>query len=105
MNEEKWKGIVGQIKDSFKVLSHENLKGEHENETTEELIFENPNGKMKLARYTKPRVLSEKTFYAGRGGTDVGIQKEYSETETVDSVKLFIEVSGEWKEIDVSVLG
>ena len=105
MHQEKWAQIVGQIKDSFKVISHETKPGELQLETFEEVIFENPIGKMRLVRHTRPRVVGEKTFYAERGGTNVGIQKEYSDTETTDTVKLFREVRGEWHEIDVSALG
>ncbi len=105
MQYERWQQLVGQIKDSLAVISHETKPGEFENETLEELVFEGPTGKMKLARHTKPRVVGEKTFYAGRGGTNVGIQKEYSDTETVDTVKLFRESGGDWVEMDVSALG
>lgn len=105
MQEEKWHQLVGQIKDSLEIVSHETKPGEFEHEIIEELVFRGPGGVMKLARYTKPRVTGEKTFYAGRGGTNVGIQKEYSDTETVDTVKLYRDAAGEWEEMDVSALG
>ena len=105
MNDEKWNALLGQIKDSFEVVRHETLKGELPNEITEELVFVNPVGTMKLSRHTKPRVIGEKTFYAGRGGTNVGIQKEYSDTETADVVQLFREAGDDWEEMDLSALG
>jgi len=105
MTDEKWEQIIGNIKDSFAVISHDNTKGELDHETTEEIIFENPAGKMKLVRHTKPRVLEEKTHYSGRIGSTTGIEKVYSDTETVDYVSLFKEVVGGWEEVDVSALG
>jgi len=106
MQNDQWNAIVGQIKDSFEVVREETMKGELPNEFTEELVFVNSAGTMKLSRHTKPRVIGEKTFYAGRGGTNVGVQKEYSDTETIDIVQLFREVGDDqWEEMDVSALG
>ena len=105
MTDEKWKYIVGNIKDSFNVISHKTEAGEFEHESIEELVFENPAGTMKLARHIKPRMLGEKTHYSTRIGSSTGIEKVYSDTETVDYVTLYRDVGGEWKEMDVAAIG
>ena len=69
-------------------------------------IFVNPAGRMRLERSVRPRLLEEKTHYSGRLGGDTGIEKVYSDTETVDMVKLSREdEAGDWIEMDVSALG
>jgi hypothetical protein len=105
MTDEKWEQLTGQIKDSFTVLENEKRKEELEGETTEELIFENPAGKMKLVRNVRPRVLEQKAMYSGRKGATADVENIYSDTETVDKVMLFKEEGGDWEEIDVSALG
>lgn len=105
MNQEKWEQLIGRIKDDFKVIEHNKGEGEMEGETVETIIFENPAGQMKLERRTRPRVLGEKTQYAARLGSQVRIEKVYSQDEFVDTVKLYRLAGGDWQEIDVVALG
>jgi hypothetical protein len=105
MTEEKWEQIIGNIKDTFKGVSHETLEGELKGEIIDEVVFENDAGTMKLVRHTKPRVLEEKTHYSGRIGSSTGIEKVYSDIDMVNTVKLYREDNGDWQEIDVSALG
>lgn len=104
MTEEKWQQLVGRIKDEFEVLSHEKTGDESSRDSREEIIFIGPAGKMRLVRSIKPRVLGEKTYYSGRLAAQTGIEKIYSDTETVDFVKLYREDRGEWAEIDAGAL-
>ena len=105
MIQEKWQQLIGRIKDDFSVLSHEQKDGEYEGESVEEIIFQGLAGEMKLSRAVKPRVVGEKTKYSNRIGSSTGIEKIYSDTETVDTVKLWREQNGEWIEVDVKALG
>ena len=104
MIEEKWQQLIGRIKDDFSVLSHQQKDGEYEGEKVEEIVFQGPAGEMKLIRTVKPRVLGEKTKYSNRIGSTTAIEKIYSDTETVDTVKLWREQNGEWSEVDVNRL-
>ncbi len=105
MTQEKWQQLIGRIKDDFKVIKHEQKDGAYEGESFEEIVFQGPVGEMKLVRTVKPRVLGEKTRYSNRIGSSTGIEKIYSDTETVDVVKLWRDQNGEWVEVDVSALG
>ncbi len=105
MTNEKWEQIIGQIKDSFEISSHETTDGDLEHETYETLIFTNPLGRMKLERHTKPRLLETKTLYSNRKGTAGTEERVYSDDETVDTVALYREVGDDWEEMDVSALG
>ena len=105
MTEEKWEQVVGQIKDSFDIESHETEEGDLDGESFEVLIFTNPLGRMRLVRQTKPRLLETKTLYSNRKGATGTEERVYSDTETVDMVRLYREVGGDWEEIDASALG
>lgn len=105
MIEEKWQQLIGRIKDDFKVVKHEQKDGEYEDEKVEEIVFQGPAGEMKLVRTVKPRVLGEKTKYSNRIGSSTAIEKIYSDTETVDTVKLWRDQNGQWIEVNVSALG
>lgn len=106
MNQEKWEQLIGRIQDEFAVLEHATEDGDIDGEKVESLIFVNPAGKMMLERSVRPRLLEEKTHYSGRLSGETGIEKIYSDTETVDAVKLFREnEAGEWVEMDAGALG
>ncbi|MBI2050377.1 MAG: hypothetical protein HYT31_01050 [Parcubacteria group bacterium] len=102
MTEEKWQAVVGRLKDDCEILEHQTVNGEMEGETTEEIVFVNPMGKMKLRRSVKPRLLEEKTHYSGRVGQSTGIERVYSDDEFVDTVELFKDEYGEWVPVDNS---
>ena len=105
MIQEKWQQLIGRIKDDFKVSKHEQKDGAYEGESIEEIVFQGPAGEMRLVRTVKPRVLGEKTRYSNRIGSSTGIEKIYSDTETVDVVKLWRSQNGDWVEVDVRALG
>lgn len=101
MLQEKWEQLIGRIKDDFKVIEHEARAGELPRETVEFIIFDGPAGRLKLERKKKPRVLGERTQYAARLGSQVSIEKVYSDDELVDAVKLFKDSRGEWEEMEM----
>ncbi|OJI07323.1 hypothetical protein BK004_01155 [bacterium CG10_46_32] len=102
MTEEKWQAVVGRLKDDCEILEHQTINGEKEGEKIEEIIFENPIGRMKLTRRTKPRLLGEKTHYSGRVGQSTNVERVYSDDEFVDTVELFQDNNGEWVPVDNS---
>lgn len=105
MTEEKWQQLIDQIKDRCQTFESQKRPGDFEGEEVEEVLFTNQIGEFKLARSVKPRLVGEKTFYSGRLAASTGIKKIYSETETVDVVKLFRNQDGDWEEIDIRALG
>jgi len=90
MTEEKWKNIVGQIKDSFKV---EDEGQEHLDERggidVEFIIFNGPLGRMKLEFISKPVVLDKKTTYSNRIGSDTKVDYVYSEEERTEKLMAY----------------
>lgn len=104
MNQEKWEQLIGRIKDESAVIEHGTSEGEFANETVETIVFENAAGRLKLERTIRPRLLGEKTKYAGRLGSQVSIEKVYSEDELVDSIKLFKQNGSDWQELDPNAL-
>lgn len=104
MKQDKWDQLVARIKDEFEIMEHESDDGEIEGENIETLIFNGPAGEMKLERSTHPRVVGERTMYSRLGG-DTVVEKVYSDSETVDVVKLYTDQNGEWEELDISALG
>jgi len=102
MTDDKWQETKGQIKDSFEVLE-EYLEDLSESPgVVETIIFKGPIGKMKLARTSRPLVISEKAMGSRRIGSDKTIQKEYSETEKVHTLKAYKYEEGTdtWVEIE-----
>ena len=100
MLDEKWQGLVNRIQDEFQLLEHNNRMGTIPGQTIEEISFSNPAGTFKLVRSVRPRVLGEKTQYSNRIGGHTSIEKVYSDTETVDTVKFFRQTNNEWVEMD-----
>lgn len=82
MTEEKWKTIVGNIKDGFEV---EDEGSEHIDDEggvdIEYIVFQGPLGRMRLELVTKPVVLDKKTTYSRRIGAETKIDYVYSEED------------------------
>ena len=82
MMPEKWKDIVGNIKDNFSV---EDEGGTHIDEeggiNIEFIVFKGPLGRMRLEFITKPVVVDKKTTYSRRIGSETAVEYVYSEDE------------------------
>ena len=79
-----------KIKSTFEVETHSiEPHAEFEKGKIETIIFTSPLGKMKIIRTTTPRVLDRKTVYSKRAGGNMAVQYEYSETEMVDTMRIF----------------
>jgi len=105
MTDEKWEQLIGRVKDEFDVIEHQTLDGERERETIEEIVFNGPIGKMRVARSKRPRVLEQKTHYSNRIGGDMGVERVYSDDEFVNTIEISRDQNGEWVPVDNSMFG
>ena len=100
---EKWKQIVGNIKDNFKVEEDgkENFEEEGGAEI-EYIIFAGPVGRMKLEFISKPVVLDRKTKYSNRIGAETVIEYVYSPDEKSHKLKVYKwdEALSDWLEME-----
>lgn len=98
MNEDKWEEIVENISNKFKVISQET--NEDDGKKVDFIIFEGPQGKMKLEYTVKPRTLGVKTLYSKRAGTAASrVESIDSKEETVSFMKAYLWQDDDWKEI------
>ena len=104
MSPEKWKEVVGNIKDNFEVLEHET---EHLDEMggidIEFITFKSPAiGQVKLEFVTQPVVIDKKTNYSRRIGSDTNVEYVYSQEEKSCKLNAYkwSEDEEEWVEID-----
>lgn len=87
---EKWKDIMGNVKDNFKV---EETGDHHIDEEggmdIEYIIFESPMGRVKLEFISKPVILDKKTTYSRRIGSETNVEYVYSEDERSHKLKAY----------------
>jgi len=106
MTSEKWKNILGNIKDNFTVEEEGN---EHLDEEggidIEYIIFIGPVGRMRLEFISKPVILDKKTIYSRRIGSETKVEYVYSETERTYKLMVYQqdEEGGEWVEMEGDV--
>ncbi|MDP3964213.1 MAG: hypothetical protein Q8Q20_00955 [bacterium] len=102
MTEERWEEIKGRIKDGFTILDERKEEFSDEPGTIETIEFDGPIGRMKLEYIVRPVVLSEKGFGSKRIGSDKSIQRQYSDSEFVRTLKAFTFNSGydSWVEVE-----
>lgn len=83
MTDERWKEIIGHIKDHFTLLSErtEELDEEDGRGSVEIVEFEGPLGKMRLERTTQPLVTGRKAIGSRRIGSQATVEYQYSDTE------------------------
>ncbi|MBI3627085.1 hypothetical protein HY224_03500 [Candidatus Uhrbacteria bacterium] len=89
MTTEKWLDLLNMIEDKFQVETKETVPMEEGPGEVSRIIFSLPNGRFKLERTVKPRVLDKKTSYTHRAGGDVKVDYVYSDSETVDKLAAF----------------
>ena len=103
MHLDRWKDILGQIKENFSVLEHQTLASEERGGvTTEYIVFEGPLGKMKLEFITKPKVIDKKTTYSNRIGSEVNVDYIYSPSEKVHQFFIYRweEAEDAWRPVE-----
>lgn len=89
MQDEQWRDTVTRIEDTFKVTRHEVVRGDEVSGDTETIEFETPQGRMKLERTSRPRVIGKSGLASNRIGSGATIKYEYSATEKIHSVTAF----------------
>jgi len=100
MTREKWLDLKDKIKDKFGIEQEQKSTFEDiPDSVVETLIFDSPLGKIKLEWISKPRTLGEKTTYSNRIGSNVKVDKIYSEDERSEFIKAYKSDVGEWEEI------
>lgn len=110
MNDEKWTEVIALIKQKFAVTKRETTKtgrtddiGQDLGEEIEVVIFDGPQGEMKLERTSRPVILDKKVHY-GKGSGGIGrIEYKLSPDQKSHKVELFSMVDGEWQKIDIPI--
>ena len=108
MTAEKWKDIIGNIKDNFEVEDEGSQHLEDEGGVDiEYIVFKGPLGKIRLEFVVKPVILDKKTTYSRRIGSETKIDYVYSETEKSNTLMAFKwdNDRDDWAEIDSSSFG
>lgn len=108
MNIDRWRDVVGQIKDNFSVEEHETFEFEEDGGSSlERLIFESPLGRVKMEFLVRPKVLDKKITYSNRIGSDSIIEYIYDPMEK--SCQLLVyrwsEANNDWLPFDAQNLG
>ena len=104
MTKERWEDIKTNIKQNFEI------KDEYEQELdpgiAELIEFIGPKGRMLVSFSTKPKLLDKKTSFSNRAGSDVKVEKVYSESE-MDSyfdAYTWSEPKDDWIKLDSEAL-
>jgi len=110
MNPEHWEDIIGKIKDKFSDATHtkedfvieENNLGEKIIGEQERIEFVSPVGKIRLEKIRKPMVLDKRVLYSKRIGSDIKVDRVYSDKEMVEYINIyrFNETENEWLKLD-----
>ncbi len=102
MTSEKWKNIIGNIKDNFNVLNEGSEHIEEEGGVDIEYIeFSGPLGKIRLEYVSKPIVLDKKTTYSRRIGSETKVEYVYSNEKTQKLMAYkWNEIKKDWEEMD-----
>jgi len=114
MQDEKWENLIFMIEEKFGIVDRKEENIEVARTSTNQLIFgkkesvefNSPQGKMKVERICRPKVLDKKVLSAKRIGGKVAVDYIYSEEEKTYQVKLyrFDEKENNWQEIDFTAL-
>jgi len=101
MNDEKWEVLVTQIERKLKVLEKKVTTADEGRTKIETVVFQGPEGRMKLERISKPLVVDKKVHYSRRIGSQSSVEYVYSPTNKVHRVQLFrwSDAMREWEEL------
>ncbi|MFA6106594.1 MAG: hypothetical protein WC745_02860 [Patescibacteria group bacterium] len=90
MAPERWKDILGNVKDKFKVEDEGSFHDEEEGGVDVEfIIFAGPLGRMRLEYSVKPAVIDKKVSFSNRIGSRSEVKYVYSDTEKVQKMKAY----------------
>lgn len=108
MMPEKWKTILGNIKDNFEIEDEGSVHMDDEGGIDVEYIeFNGPLGRIRLEFVIKPLVLDRKTNYSNRIGSETKIDYVYSENEKSHTLIAYkwSDDEGDWEEMDAGGFG
>jgi len=101
MTKDKWLDLKDKVREKFDVEEEKsNTLEDVPDSVCETLIFSSPLGKIKLEWISKPRTLNEKTIFSNRIGSNVKVEKVYSQDERAEFLKAYKWESDEWEEIN-----
>lgn len=103
MTIDRWKELVGDIKDNFEVQEEDSwFEDECGGTNVEVIVFKSPIGLMRLELSTKPRVINKQTHYSNRIGSESEVIYTYSPTEKVSELVAFKwdDSLDDWREVD-----
>lgn len=106
MRQSKWENLLDQIERQFGFIEHETERFEDRRLTVETVVFDGAGGRTKLERSVRPVILDKKAHFAKRVGSAASVEYVYSDTEAVDTVRLFQwdRAAGQWRELELSDL-
>jgi hypothetical protein len=107
MNDQRWEEVLRRLDKSFGDLEFDEIEDEETQAVTETVVWSGPQGKMKLARTTRPLVVDKKTHFSNRAGGGTHVEYIYSKTESTSRVRLYRwnEATSDWVEVDAAELG
>ncbi|NCD00539.1 hypothetical protein EOL94_00350 [bacterium] len=106
MTIEKWKDILGRVKDGFEVEDEGRDHIEDEGGVdVEYIIFKSPQGRFRLEFVSKPVVLDKKTMFSKRIGSETKVEYVYSDEEKMNRMIAykFLEDDEAWEEMDPKI--
>jgi len=106
MNDQRWEEVLRRLDKTFGNLEFDEIEDEETHAVTESVVWTSPQGKLRLARTTKPLVVDKKMHYSNRAGGESHVEYIYSKTETTSRVRLFkwSDALNDWEEIDATAL-
>ena len=105
MTQEKWKEILGNIKDNFMVEDEGNEHFDEEGGVDiDYVIFRGPLGRMRLEFIAKPVILDKKTIYSKRIGSETKVEYVYSADEKNYKLRAYKwdEAEEDWVEMEAA---
>ena len=107
MNDQRWEEVLRRLDKLFGDLEFDEIEDEETQAVTETVVWTGPQGKMKLARTTRPLVVDKKTHFSNRVGGGTHVEYIYSKTESTSRVRLYRwkEAVSDWEEVDAAELG
>lgn len=106
MNDQRWEEVLRRLDKHFGDLEFDETEDEETQAVTESVVWTSPQGRMKLARTTRPLVVDKKLHYSNRAGGGTHVEYVFSKTETSSRIRLFrwSDPLNDWEEIDASAL-
>lgn len=111
MTDDKWGDLLFMVQEKF-TLDERTKEPIYEQDEAEQpikrgskeiVIFETPDGRVKLERSSRPLIIDKKYHYHKGSSGRAQVEYTYSETEQTHSLEAFREVAGEWEPIETAL--